>query len=243
MSSAGGPAAPSNPRSASKRLLLVLLAVALVGGGAAGLTYARYAAEHLKPRPKAARCLIPASVNLRKPVVVSGTEPRENEAGETVYLTPAQDRAVACASGTDKTLGRRLAGALSEEDPARRANALAGVVRDSAREGPEFDRQVLVAFILSSSALQVLPADLPEVNAASTEIERIYACRFDTRYVCPTRPGIPLLVWLGGVPAAPATLGLLWIGGAAGVRAIRERRRRKRAQSAAKAPAQQAGGE
>ena len=217
-------------------LLGALLALTLAGGGIAGATYARYAAEHLRKRPGLPRCAIAARVQLRKPATVSGTEPRDTLTGETVYLTPDQDKAVSCASTIDKDLSRQLAGALAEPDPARRAAALTTLVRDQA-EAPRADLRTATAFMMASGALRSLPKELPEVKAANDEINRIYACRFDTKLQCPTRPPMPALVWITGVPAAGAALGLVGIGVATGAAALKEQRRRKREKAAAAATA------
>jgi hypothetical protein len=67
----------------------------------------------------------------------------------------------------------------------------------------------------ASAALRGLPQDVAEVRAAAEELDQRHACRFDTRRTCPTRPPLPALVWLAGVPAALSLLALLWIGLAA----------------------------
>ncbi|WP_437279502.1 hypothetical protein WME90_02800 [Sorangium sp. So ce375] len=194
------------------RGVAALLALALSLGAIAGVAYQRYAAVHLRALPKVPICVRGARVALRKPAAVSGTEPRQTASGETVYLTLGEDRAVACALQLDEALARHLAGALAEQAPAQRAARLLELVRDRVPADPAHDRAASAAYMMAAAALRGLPDDVAEVRAAADEIERHQACRFDTRRPCPTRPPLPVLVWLAGVPAALSVLGLLWIG-------------------------------
>lgn len=228
--SAGERVAPEARASAGVRAgarrVAALLALALSLGAIAGVAYQRYAAVHLRALPRVPSCVRGARVALRKPVAVSGTEPRQTASGETVYLTPGEDRAVACALQLDEALARDLAGALAEQAPAQRAARLVELVRDRVPADPAYDRAASAAYMMASAALRGLPDDVAEVRAAAEELDRHHACRFDTRRPCPTRPPMPALVWLTGVPAALSLLGLLWIGLAAS--AARTRRWRAR---------------
>ncbi|WP_437999134.1 hypothetical protein WMF26_03480 [Sorangium sp. So ce185] len=197
------------------RWIAALLALALSLGAIAGVAYQRYAAVHLRELPKVPRCVRGARVALRRPVAVSGTEPRQTASGETVHLTPGEDRAVACALQFDEALARHLAGALAEQAPAQRAARLLELVRDRVPPDPAHDRSASAAYMMASAALRGLPEDAPEVRAAAEALEQHHACRFATRRACPTRPSPPALVWLAGVPAALSLLGLLGIGLAA----------------------------
>ncbi|WP_437984132.1 hypothetical protein [Sorangium sp. So ce117] len=197
------------------RRVAALLALALSLGAIAGVAYQRYAAVHLRALPRVPSCVRGARVALRKPVAASGTEPRQTASGETVYLTPGEDRAVACALQVDEALARHLAGALAEQAPAQRAARLSELVRDRVPADPAHDRAASAAYMMASAALRGLPDDVPEVRAAAEELDRHHTCRFDTRRPCPTRPPLPALVWLTGFPAALSLLGLLWIGLAA----------------------------
>lgn len=225
-----------SPPRTRRRLALTFLGVLLVTGGISGATYARYASEHLHAQPDTPRCIRSARRSLRKPVIASGIEPWETSKGE-VFLSEQEYRALTCVSTFDKDLARRLAEVFAEIDPAPRAAALAALVR-SAPQGPAGDREADALYQLVSSALAALPQDLPEVKAASEEIDRIQGCRFDTRLPCPTRPPAPTLVWIGAVPAAGAALGLLGLGAVTAIEALRERlrARRKRKDQANKQP-------
>lgn len=233
---------PTAPAKAPRRrpsvaFLVGLLALALASGAVAGLQYQGYAAVHLRKPAKLPRCILKSSMGLRKPALSSGTEARENAAGETVYLTRAEDRAVGCASLIDMKLSRQLAGALAEQDPALRAQAFLKLVRDDTPADPAFDRQAVAAYMFASSVFKTLPQDSAEIRAAQEEIDLLQTCRFDTKRPCPTRPPIPPVVWLTGVPAAAAVLGLGWIGGSAGVAALQGwwRRRKQRVDAKRKA--------
>lgn len=206
------------------RAVAVLLALAVALSAVAAVAFQRYASVHLRAPPKVPTCVRGARVALRKPVAVSGSEPRQTAAGETVYLTPGEDRAVACAFQIDEGLSRHLAGALAEHDPVRRATRLLEVVRDHVPADPAHDRVATAAYMMAAAALRALPAEVPEVRAASQALDEAHACRFSTRRRCPTRPPLPALVWLAGVPAALSWLVLLGIGLAAG--AARYRRAR-----------------
>ncbi|AUX20081.1 hypothetical protein SOCEGT47_005440 [Sorangium cellulosum] len=227
--SGGGRAAPgaSQGRAARwgvrARAVVVLLALALSLGAVAAVAFQRYVSVHLRAPPKVPTCVRGARVALRKPVEASGTEPRLTAAGETVYLTPGEDRAVACAFQLDEALSRRLAGALAEHDPDQRAARLLEVVRDHVPAEPAHDRVAVAAYMMASAALRALPAEVPAVRAASESLEQVHACRFRTRRPCSTRPSLPALVWLAGIPAALSWLALLGIGLAAS--AARYRRR------------------
>ncbi|WP_437781447.1 hypothetical protein [Sorangium sp. So ce1097] len=210
------------------RVTLALLAIALSLGAVAGISFQRYAAVHLRPLPKVPSCVRGARVALRKPVAVSGTEPRQTASGETVYLTLGEDRAVACALQFDEALARHLAGALAEHETAPRAARLVELVRDRVPADPAHDRAASAAYMMASAALRGMPQDAPEVRAAAQEIELRHVCRFATRRSCPTRPLPPLTVWLAGVPAALSLLALLGLGLAASAARYRRWAARRR---------------
>jgi hypothetical protein len=127
----------------------------------------------------------------------------------------------------DKHLARQLAGALAEQEPVRRAQGFLKLVRDDIPADPAFDRQAVAAYLLVDGAMGALPEDLPEIKTIGGELDLLHACRFDSRRPCPTRPPIPVLVWITGVPAAASALGLLGIGGVVAVRGIRRWRERR----------------
>lgn len=229
MDGQNGPAmSTGSPPRSRRRLALTFLGVLLVTGGISGATYLRYANEHLHAAPDAPRCIRTARRALRKPVIASGTEPWETSKGE-VHVSEQEYRALTCVSTFDKELAKRIAEVFSEVDPVPRAAALAALVRN-APQGPAGDREADALYQLVDGALAALPQTLPEVKAASEEIDRIQGCRFDTKLPCPTRPPMPVLVWIGAVPAAGAALGLLGLGAVNAFEALREalRARRKR---------------
>ncbi|AKT37486.1 hypothetical protein [Chondromyces crocatus] len=227
----------SAPRS-RKRLALTLLGITLVGGGVAGASYKGYADEHLHPRPRIPGCIAKARNSMREARVASGTEPWEGPDGQTIYLSEGEYRAATCAGTISKDFGRRVAAAANTIELLPRIEAFADLVRN-----PQSKQEAAAAYPLAGFALSGMPHDVPQVQATKKEIEALHACRFDTRLTCPTRPPKPLLVWIGGVPAAASAVGLLGLGLVTGVGAIVRRGRRKKTQAAtttavpAKAPA------
>lgn len=223
---ASRPALPS--RRATPRWQIALGVFAVAGGAVAGLSYKSYADTWLR-QAKAPRCALAARVYLKVPTLSSGTEPHDTPDGQTVYLTEAEDRAVRCAKGISPELGTRFVGAFAEVEPERRALELLKIVRDTPKD-KEHDRDAAVAFFLASAALQPLP-DLPEKKAASDEMDQAFGCRFETpRIKCPSRPPIPWIVWVLGVPSA---LGVVTLAGLGAVeiaqgasRLVRRRRQR-----------------
>lgn len=224
------PVPEAKPRTLVLALLLVL---SLFGLGAAGLVFRGYAAEHLRPTAKMPRCVMIARRALIKSATVSGSEPFPTPEGE-VFVTPRQLSALSCAQGISKDFAAKLALALAEEEPERSAISLVNILKDAPR-GPEGDREATAAFILGQSALRALP-DLPEVKAASDELSELHACRFATRKTCPTRPAIPMLVWIAGGPSAALFLVSAFMLSKRGIAALLQRRRAKKAKANAPAP-------
>jgi hypothetical protein len=201
----------------------VLAAIAfgtLALGGIAGKTFWSYYRAHLRQPPPLSSCVMLARHQVRKQELISGTEPHDNAQGETVYLTEGQDRAVRCAAMVDHDLSKRLAGALAEDEPARRAHALLEAVR-VIPDGPAADREAATGYEIASGAVDGLPHDLEEIRTISTDLDMLYACRFSTRKRCPTRPPIPMVVWVAGVPSAIGLLGVLGVLVPRGVAAMR----------------------
>ena len=190
----------------SGRILGAALLACLGGGAFAGWSYWRYASAHLRDPPKIPACAIAVGRLLKKPSVVSGTEPHDDVDGNTVYLAKNEDRAVRCASVVDRPLARRLTTAFAEQEPELRGLELLKILRD-VPPGREHDAIAHAAYRIADGAMQALP-ELPETKAAAEELDLLHACRFQTRMKCPTRPGIPLPVWLLGIPSA---LGLLFV--------------------------------
>ena len=148
------PVAGAPRRFSSWRSLVLLLALTLPLAAMAGVAYGRYAAVHLRGRPSIPRCVLQARAGLRKPAAASGSEPRQTAAGETVYLTPNEDRAVACAFQLDELLSRHLAAAFAEQDPALRAAGLLAVVRDRIPSDPAHDPEAFAGYLMTSAAMR-----------------------------------------------------------------------------------------
>jgi hypothetical protein len=224
-----GSAQAQQPSAARRLMVIGLVALGLLG--VSGKTFWSYRSAYLRPTPKMPACVLVARRKLRQEELISGTEPHETPSGETVYLTPNQDSAVRCAKMVDVDFGRRLTGALIEVEPEKRALELLKLVRDVPAD-PAFDRQAMTAFHMSSAGIGSLPQQLPEVKAASDEVDLLHACRFNTRMKCPTRPPIPWLVWASGAPGAAGALYVLGVVSVSGVRRLRARMASKK-----KAPA------
>jgi len=223
-----GKPAPA-PRSRTWLWVGVLVA-SLVGLGAAGLLYRSYAAVHLRPIARMPRCVLLSTRGLTKPSLVSGSEAYATPEGE-VFLTQSENRAVSCLEQrVSKPLALKFAMAFAEQEPEIRGLELLKTVRDLPPD-PSADRDATAAYFLASSALRGLP-DLPETKAASEELGQLHACRFATKSKCPTRPPIPVLVWVAGVPSAIGVCISVVIFGLAGFRAARDRIRARRARRA-----------
>ena len=216
-----------------KALVLGLLVASLFGGGAAALVYWQYAAVHLRPIARMPRCIMGARRGLATRALVSGSEPYPTPDGE-VYLTPAENRAVHCVESVSKPLAIRFANAFTEQEPELRGLELLKVLREVPPD-PARDQEATVAYFVSGAAMRALP-EVPETKAASDELKLLHACRFDTKEPCPTRPPMPALVWVTGVPSS---IGLLFalgmLGRAAVLRAIDWRRARRKQPPAGKA--------
>ena len=237
----GGTLAPKDraPAARSRYLRWVLLLVAsLAGLGAAGLLYRSYAAVHLRPIARMPRCVLLATRGLMKPSLVSGSEAYPTPEGE-IYLTPAENRAVACLEQRiSKPLAQRFARAFTEQEPELRGLELLKTVRDLPPD-PSADRDATAAYFIASSAMRALP-DLLETKAASEELGQLHACRFSTRANCPTRPPIPIGVWAAGVPSALGFCVAAFVFGRAGFFMARDRLRARRSRRASPPRAQSA---
>jgi hypothetical protein len=207
---------------------LGLLAVLSFSGlGVAGVIYQRYAAVWARRPPRPPSCVLASRIGLRKNVDVSGTEPHDTATGETVYLRPNEDRVVRCVSSFSKDLARHFTSAFSETEPERRALMLFKAVRDGVPRDPSYDREAVAGFLLASAAMKALPK-LPEIKAADEELGLLNACRFQMRTPCPSRPPIPVTVWLAGGPSAGGVLVLLGFGVKSAAVRIRDAWRRRR---------------
>jgi hypothetical protein len=151
-----------------------------------------------------------------------------------VYLTIHESRAVSCVEGISRPLAVRFARAFTEHEPEVRGLELLKILREVPAD-PASDREATIAYFIASSAMQALP-DLPETKAAKEELALLHGCRFDVRRLaCPTRPPIPMSVWLTGVPSAITFVVAAFVLGREGVRRLLERRRARKAAKARRA--------
>lgn len=228
-----GGARPRLPRWAIA--LGVASPLALVGAGA---LYLDYRSEHLREPPRRTACVQLAQRRLGQPEQLSGFEAHGTPSGGTVFLRPTEDSAVRCMNQISSPVAKRLAEAYAilEEEP--RAAALSAIAKDVIANHPEDDRLVFTTVMLTAPAMV---GDAPVIKAAKKDLEELIACRYDTRTACPSRPPVPFLVYVLGVPGALGILVLLgalvsrvaaWV--ARWRRARREQRRARREQRRAR---------
>lgn len=210
--------------------MLLVLVASLAGLGIAGLLYRSYAAVHLRPIARMPRCVLLLTRILARPSMVSGSEPYPTADGE-IYLTPNENRAVTCVEQVSKPLAERFARAFSEHEPEIRGLELLKTLRELPPDASA-DKEATAAYFIASSSIRALP-EMPETKAAFDEVSQLHACRFSTRRDCPTRPPIPVTVWLAGVPSAAGLCFVMFVFGRSGVRMaierIRARRERRKA--------------
>jgi hypothetical protein len=172
---------------------------------------------------------------LTKPSLASGSEAYPTPEGE-VYLTPNETRAVSCLEQRiSRELAVKFALAFAEHEPEIRGIELLKALRDLPPD-PSADKEATAAYFIASSALRGLP-DLPETKAAAEEVSQLHACRFSTRAKCPTRPAIPIRVWVSGIPSAIGLCIAAFVFGRAGFRSARDRIRERRARRKPSEPA------
>jgi hypothetical protein len=187
-----------------KRWVVACLVIAVVvGGGAAawqltGRGIAR-SAPRLDFRYDAAAAKLGAAQ------AVSPSEEYLNAEGEVVFLTQDELRAVSQASGTSSALARRLAGALAERDPERRAERLFALI-DDVPPTADGDKEALVIYRFVSAALTTSPPAQRDA-AKKANLDRLIGCRFVGPRLppCPDRPS-ELVTW---APVALAILALV----------------------------------
>lgn len=195
-------ASPTEPVSAIEKrapLLLGIAFVSLLGLLFATYTYRTYHAAQSRPPPGLPRCALGLSITLQTEETVSAAEPHIGPNGETIYLRPNEEKAVACVTLFERDLAKPLAGAFAETDPEKRGRAFIAVAK-AAPPGVPGDKWAYAAFMLGSGSLKSSPKT-PAIKALADELEQVHACRFDTATVCATRPPEPLRIWLIGVPA------------------------------------------
>jgi hypothetical protein len=202
MAEAANVASPRMPGWWRRVLPLALCMLAVAGG-----FFYQYARVWMRT-PGVPGCAWGAAAALRAPELVSGYEPHDTLSGVTVGLTGDEDKAVRCAAMLSSELPAKLTTAFAELDPERRAAALLALLR-AIPPDPAHDPQAELVYLTGSAALEPV-TKIPAVHDASAELDRLDACRFYGRGPCPSRPAIPLPVWLLGVPGA---LGVITVSG------------------------------
>lgn len=214
-----------------KLVLFIVIVVSLVGLGAAYLSYSAYAAVWRRPVARTPKCIYSARIILRKPSLISGSEPYPTDSGEMIYLTEKETLAVHCLTQVSSPLAKRFAKAFTETEPSLRAGELVKILRDVPPDEAH-DREAAAAYFVGAGAISALSSDIPAVKAADEEMDAIHGCRFLTRLPCAKRPSIPVLVWLTGVPSAIGALAVIGALGYAGVLRLRSRWRARKAKRA-----------
>jgi hypothetical protein len=219
--------APKTVFERHARLIMAAIGLASVIGAATTFyVYKQYADVWLRRPPRMPACVRMARGLLATDAPVTGSIPHPAPDGTMVYLRPAEDRAVRCLNRISSKTASAFAVALAEVDPDKRAQAFAAVARQFPAD-PSGDAEALATYLMSSAAFRALPKT-PEIEAIHNELDQSNACRFSMRTPCPSRPPIPMTVWITG---APSTIGLAavlgWSGKAiiARLRAWRDKRR------------------
>jgi len=217
--------------------IAALFVVASIGATVALVSYWRYASVWLRKPPQLAPCAIISRQGLLREEPVTGSIPHVTEKGDTVYLRKGEDRAVRCMDRmNERETAKKLAVAFAEEEPVARARGLVALLRDDVPKDASADRAALATYLFAAAAMRMLPKQ-DETLAARDELDQLNACRFATmRTPCRTRPPIPLVVWIAGIPSSLVLIvgvGLGFTGLGSRVRAWR--RKAKEAKAAAKA--------
>lgn len=195
------------------RIFKVLVVVStLLGAATTFYFYKRYADVWLRSPPRMPGCVLISRRLLSHDENVSGSIPHMAPNGNMVYLRPAEDRAVQCMSRLSSPTAAVLAAAFAEVDPDKRARALAAILREHVSTQTSADAEALAAYLITSAALRALPKT-EEIEDLRNQVNTLNACRFAMRTPCPTRPPVPMPVWILG---APSSVGLVvsfgWVG-------------------------------
>jgi hypothetical protein len=199
-------------RRPRKRLVTIaLFALAVAGLAASGTSYLRYASVWLRKPPGIPKCVYDMSRLLRRDEPVTGSIPHMTPDGRMVYLRKFEDHAVNCVKRVSSDVGSELVAAFAETEPGPRRVALREMARRYMAKDPSADREARVAYVIAAGALRALPKDA-ETDAAGNELDSLNACRFQMpRSQCATRPPVPIVVWVAGVPSSLVlTFGLGW---------------------------------
>lgn len=179
-------------------LVALLLGVAL--GAPAAWGYFDHQARWQRPPPKIGMCFIGVGRLLRKPVLVAPSEAYPGPAGETLYLTHAQFKAVQCANSLSHGTDKALALVLTNTDPDAQATALVELVV-SKLDKPETEVDAVGLYHMASAILEGVPQS-DAVRAERKKLDEALGCRFVSQRMpqCSSRPELPIWVWiLGGI--------------------------------------------
>lgn len=179
---------------------IVLVVLTLLGTAATGFFYKRYADVWLRHPPRMPACVLMSRRLLSHEESVSGSIPHMTPDGNMIYLRPAEDRAVQCLSRLSSSAASQLAAAFAEVDPDKRARALVAIPEEQISANPSADPEALAAYLITSAALRPLPKT-DDLENLRSQLNTHNACRFAMRTPCPSRPPIPMPVWIFGVPS------------------------------------------
>lgn len=205
------------------------LLVLVLFGAPGGFLYYRWAKLHDRSPPKIDICFTALSGRLKRPPIVSPSEPYTLDDGQTYYLTEAQSKAAGCAARLPGPLHHTLVQTWAIEDPEEQAKALGKLVLDIPAD-EDHDREAFGLWMLAAGTLGSLPESETRSDVKA-EIDQAIACRFSHPRLppCHSRPGFPVhAAVLGGIGA----LGLLAVLGGLvrnTMRNLLARRARKRA--------------
>ncbi|HRI64962.1 MAG TPA: hypothetical protein PK156_12005 [Polyangium sp.] len=179
---------------------IVLVVLTLFGTLATGFFYKRYADVWLRSPPRMPACVLITRRLLSHEESVSGSIPHMTPDGNMIYLRPAEDRAVQCMGRLSSSAASLLAAAFAEVDPDKRARALVAIPGQQISANPSADPEALAAYLITSAALRPLPKT-DDLENLRSHLNTHNACRFAMRTPCPSRPPIPMPVWMFGVPS------------------------------------------
>jgi len=198
--------APPTVFQKNMRIIMVTIAVtSIIGAATTFYFYKRYADVWLRSPPRMPPCVLISQRLLSHDENVSGSIPHMGPDGNMVYLRPAEDRAVRCMGRLSSPTAAHLAAALAELDPDKRARVLAAILRDHVSNQTSADAEALAAYLITKAAIRAIPKT-EEIDKLRTELDEQNACRFAMRTPCPSRPPIPMPVWIFG---APSSVGLV----------------------------------
>lgn len=205
------PRRASTPRLVD-RWMLVAFVVSLAFGAGAAFWYNNYQSKWSRRAPKLDVRHEAAARRLSVPQNVSPSEEYPGPNGETLYLTQEQFKAANIVAALPGNAGKRLAGALAEKNPDRKAELLFALVNETPAT-PDGDKGALALYRMSVAALSAEPASAAR-DAAQAKLDRLIGCRFVGQRLppCPDRPSestLWALVAFAVVPFSAALVGLV----------------------------------